>query len=91
MAGAEEHHAIDEALFESTYVNHRFRLLVIFGLCGHIWGPGDYQLIGEKQTPQTVELLSLLLHHHLLLFETAYFILDFLHLKRFYSNRWRRK
>lgn len=70
---------------ESTYVNHRFWLLIIFALCSYSLGPAlmmqDRQLICEKQIPKALALLSLFLHQHLLMFETAYFILDFLHLR----------
>lgn len=70
---------------ESTYVNHGLGLLVIFALCSYNLGPAmmlqDGQLICEKQIPKALALLSLFLHQHLLMFETAYFILDFLHLR----------
>ena len=73
-------------LFESTYVNHGFWLLVIFALCGYSLGLAlmlhDRQLICEKQIPKAAELLLLFVHQHLLMLETAYFILDFLHLRK---------
>ena len=78
--------SIKNPLFESTYVNQGFWLLVIFALCSYSLGLAlmlhDRQLICEKQIPKAAELLLLFVHQHLLMFETAYFILDFLHLRK---------